>query len=150
MKTIGDIRAREILDSRGNPTVEADVVLNDGSVGTAAVPSGASTGSLEALELRDGDPNRYMGKGVLQAVQNVNIEIKQALTGHDATDQSAIDQIMIEVDGTENKSKLGANATLAVSLAVAKASAQSEQNPCIGISARRSGTWAAIQCQYPR
>ena len=129
MKTIKDIRAREILDSRGNPTVEADVVLDDDSFGTAAVPSGASTGSLEALELRDGDSHRYMGKGVLQAVQNVNIEIKQALAGQDATDQSAIDRIMIEVDGTENKSKLGANATLAVSLAAAKASAQSERKP---------------------
>ena len=127
MKTISDICAREILDSRGNPTIEADVVLDDGSIGTAAVPSGASTGSLEALELRDGDPDRYMGKGVLQAVRNINVEIKQALTGQDATDQASIDQIMIEVDGTKNKSKLGANATLAVSLAAAKASARSKQ-----------------------
>ena len=144
MKKIKDIRAREILDSRGNPTVEADVVLDDGSVGTAAVPSGASTGSLEALELRDGDTHRYMGKGVLQAVQNVNVEIKQALTGKDATDQSAIDRIMVEVDGTENKSKLGANATLAVSLAAAKASAQSEQKPLyqyIGDKLGQSGSY---------
>ena len=144
MKPIKDIRAREILDSRGTPTVEADVVLDDGSVGRAAVPSGASTGSLEALELRDGDTHRYMGKGVLQAVQNVNVEIKQALTGQDATDQSAIDRIMVEVDGTENKSKLGANATLAVSLAVAKASAQSEQKPLyqyIGDKLGQSGSY---------
>lgn len=144
MKRIKDIRAREILDSRGNPTIEADVFLEDGARGTAAVPSGASTGSLEALELRDGDPDRYMGKGVLQAVRNVNVEIKQALLGKDAGDQAAIDRTMAEVDGTENKSKLGANATLAVSLAAAKASANSEQKPLyqyIGEQLGHAGTY---------
>ena len=129
MSEIRRIKAREILDSRGNPTVEADVVLADGAWGTAAVPSGASTGSLEALELRDGDKSRYLGKGVRQAVSNVNGEINAALIGHDAADQSAIDQTMIELDGTENKSRLGANALLAVSLATAKAAAASAQQP---------------------
>lgn len=129
MKKIKDIQAREILDSRGNPTVEADAILENGATGTAAVPSGASTGSLEALELRDGDQHRYMGKGVLQAVGNINDQIKQALRGVDAGDQAEIDQKMINLDGTENKSNLGANALLAVSLAVAKASACSDRKP---------------------
>ncbi len=118
-----DIRAREILDSRGNPTVEAEVLLDDGSIGRAAVPSGASTGISEALELRDGDPNRYMGKGVLKAVENVNGPIANELIGMNALDQRGIDMAMIELDGTPNKANLGANAILAVSLAVAKASA---------------------------
>ncbi|OGT19404.1 MAG: phosphopyruvate hydratase [Gammaproteobacteria bacterium RBG_16_57_12] len=120
---IADIKAREIIDSRGNPTVEADVILASGVMGRAAVPSGASTGSREAIELRDGDARRYLGKGVRKAVANVNGEIRAALLGKDARDQRGIDNIMIELDGTENKSRLGANATLAVSLAAAKAAA---------------------------
>ncbi|MGB9898100.1 phosphopyruvate hydratase [Thermanaerothrix sp.] len=121
--TIESITALEILDSRGNPTVEVEVVLADGSWGRAAVPSGASTGVHEALELRDGDKARYLGKGVRKAVDNVNNEIAEALVGWDAVEQKAIDQLLIELDGTPNKSKLGANATLGVSLAVAKAAA---------------------------
>lgn len=123
MAEIADIRAREVLDSRGNPTIEADVMLESGAAGTACAPSGASTGSREALELRDKDPKRYLGKGVLTAVGNVNSSIREALMGKDATEQRAIDQVMLDLDGTENKSKLGANAILAVSLAVAKAAA---------------------------
>jgi enolase len=129
MATIKDIRAREILDSRGNPTVEAEVFLDDGTMGRAAVPSGASTGSHEAWELRDGDPKRFGGKGVLKAVSNVNGEIKAALMGKDATDQKAIDQTLIALDGTENKERLGANAILGVSLAVARAAAASAKVP---------------------
>jgi len=124
MSFIQMIQAREILDSRGNPTVEVDVFLEDGSVGRAGVPSGASTGEHEAIELRDGDRNRYSGKGVLNAVSNVN-DLEEELIGVDATDQLLIDRIMLELDGTENKSKLGANAILGVSLAVAKAAAAS-------------------------
>ena len=124
MSSIEMIQAREILDSRGNPTVEVDVVLADGSGGRAAVPSGASTGEHEAHELRDGDKSRYGGKGVLQAVQNVQ-DVEEELLGLDATDQALIDRILIELDGTQNKSKLGANAILGVSLAVAKAAAES-------------------------
>lgn len=123
MSIIKAIRAREILDSRGNPTVEADVVLNSGIVGQASVPSGASTGSREALELRDGDPRRYMGKGVLKAVVNIETKIQPALIGISVEEQQHIDQLMVELDGTENKGHLGANAILAVSLAVAKAAA---------------------------
>ncbi len=129
MAAIVDIVAREILDSRGNPTVEADVLLESGVLGRAAVPSGASTGSREALELRDGDPQRYLGKGVLNAVENVNTEICEALLGLDAEDQALIDKTMIELDGTEDKSRLGANAILAVSLAVAKAAAEEARLP---------------------
>jgi len=121
MSSIVDIVGREILDSRGNPTVEADVLLESGISGRAAVPSGASTGSREAVELRDGDGSRYGGKGVLKAVENINTEICEAIVGLDAIEQAFIDQTMIELDGTENKSRLGANAMLAVSLAVAKA-----------------------------
>ena len=124
MSAIIDIHAREILDSRGNPTVEADVVLQSGAFGRAAVPSGASTGVHEAVELRDGDKKRYMGKGVEKAVANVNDTIYDALAGLEAEDQISIDKTMIELDGTENKGKLGANAILAVSLAVAKAQAE--------------------------
>ena len=124
MSAIVDIIAREILDSRGNPTVEADVVLESGATGRAAVPSGASTGSREAIELRDGDPKRYFGKGVLKAVEYVNTEIAEALLGLDGEEQTRIDHILCELDGTENKSRLGANAMLAVSCAVAKASAE--------------------------
>ncbi|CAI09645.1 phosphopyruvate hydratase [Aromatoleum aromaticum] len=124
MSAIVDIIAREILDSRGNPTVEADVLLESGVMGRAAVPSGASTGSREAIELRDGDAARYLGKGVLQAVENVNTEISETLIGLDAEEQAFIDRTLIELDGTENKSRLGANATLAVSMAIAKAAAE--------------------------
>lgn len=123
MSTIIDVWAREIMDSRGNPTVEAEVELEDGTIGRAAVPSGASTGEHEAVELRDGDNNRYQGKGVLKAVENVNNIIAEELIGFDAQDQVGIDKMMIELDGTPNKAKLGANAILAVSLATAKAAA---------------------------
>ncbi|MCK9210453.1 MAG: phosphopyruvate hydratase [Ignavibacteriaceae bacterium] len=124
MTTIIDVRAREILDSRGNPTLEAEVELESGFVGRAAVPSGASTGDFEACELRDGDETRYLGKGVLKAVDNVNEKIAEELIDFDALDQTGIDQFLIDLDGTENKSNLGANAILGVSLAVAKAAAQ--------------------------
>lgn len=127
MTEIIDIRAWEILDSRGNPTLEAQVELEDGSVGSACVPSGASTGSREALELRDHDPKRYMGKGVLQAVENVNRRIREPLLGLDVENQKDLDQRMIEMDGTENKGSLGANAILAVSLAVASAAAKTKK-----------------------
>ncbi len=124
MSAIVDVVAREILDSRGNPTVEADVLLESGVMGRAAVPSGASTGSREAIELRDGDAARYLGKGVLGAVENVNTEISEAIIGLDAEEQAFIDKTLIDLDGTDNKSRLGANATLAVSVAVAKAAAE--------------------------
>ena len=124
MSAIIDIFAREILDSRGNPTVECDVLLESGVMGRAAVPSGASTGAKEALEMRDGDKSRYLGKGVLQAVDNVNGEIAQALIGLDASEQAYIDQVMLDLDGTDNKGRLGANAMLAVSMAVARAAAE--------------------------
>lgn len=124
MSAIVDVIAREILDSRGNPTVEADVLLESGVMGRAAVPSGASTGSREAIELRDGDTGRYLGKGVLKAVENVNTEISEAIIGLDAEEQTFIDRTLIELDGTENKSRLGANAMLAVSMAVSKAAAE--------------------------
>lgn len=126
---IQDIRAREIIDSRGNPTVEADVVLASGHIGRAAVPSGASTGSREAIELRDGDEKRYGGKGVQKAVANIHGEIRQKLVGMDAMEQEALDQAMIELDGTPNKARLGANALLAVSLAAAKAVANALELP---------------------
>ncbi|MBL8574164.1 MAG: phosphopyruvate hydratase [Hyphomicrobiaceae bacterium] len=129
MTAIVDIIGRQILDSRGNPTVEVDVVLEDGSMGRAAVPSGASTGAHEAMELRDGDKGRYLGKGVLKAVDAVNGEIFEALAGLDAEDQLIVDQAMIELDGTANKSRLGANAILGVSLAVAKAAAEASGLP---------------------
>jgi enolase len=129
MSSIVDVVAREILDSRGNPTVEADVLLESGVMGRAAVPSGASTGSREAIELRDGDATRYLGKGVTQAVENVNTEISEAIIGLDAQEQAFIDQTMIDLDGTDNKSRLGANAILAVSMAVAKAAAEESGLP---------------------
>jgi len=129
MSAIVDVIAREILDSRGNPTVEADVLLESGVMGRAAVPSGASTGTKEAMELRDGDKGRYLGKGVLKAVEYVNTEIAEAIIGLDAMEQAFIDQTMIELDGTENKSRLGANAILAVSIAVAKAAAEESGLP---------------------
>ena len=129
MSVIVDIAAREILDSRGNPTIEVDVLLENGAFGRAAVPSGASTGQFEAVELRDGDKKRYGGKGVLQAVSNVNELIAPHMLDRDAFDQVAIDETLLELDGTENKGKLGANAILGVSLAVAKAAASASGLP---------------------
>ena len=129
MSTIVDIIGREIIDSRGNPTVECDVLLESGTMGRAAVPSGASTGSREAIELRDGDKSRWLGKGVLRAVENINTEVSEAIMGLDATEQAYIDRVLIELDGTDNKARLGANATLAVSMAVAKAAAEESGLP---------------------
>src|SRR5690349_14669708 len=129
MSTIIAVRAREILDSRGNPTVEADVTLSSGAAGRAAVPSGASTGEHEAVELRDGDAKRYGGKGVLEAVKHVNEVIAPRLEGQDASDQMAVDYAMLDLDGTPNKGHLGANAILAVSLANARAAAQDASLP---------------------
>lgn len=149
MSIIADIRAYEVLDSRGNPTIEADVILDDGSVGSACAPSGASTGSREALELRDGDKSRYLGKGVLKAVENVNTDIRSLLLGKDATDQREIDRLMIEADGTENKSKYGANAILAVSLAAAKAAAISRGVPLYAHIADINGTSGKYSMPVP-
>lgn len=129
MSKIVDVKAREILDSRGNPTIEADVTLESGAFGSACAPSGASTGSREALELRDGDKNRYLGKGVTRAVGNVNSDIRELLLGKEASEQRALDQAMIDLDGTETKEKLGANSILAVSLALAKAAAADQKKP---------------------
>ena len=129
MSAIVDIVGREILDSRGNPTVECDVLLESGTMGRAAVPSGASTGSREAIELRDGDKSRYLGKGVLKAVENINTEISEAVLGLDASEQAFLDRTMIDLDGTDNKGRLGANATLAVSMAVARAAAEESGLP---------------------
>ena len=129
MSAIVDIVGREILDSRGNPTVECDVLLESGTMGRAAVPSGASTGSREAIELRDGDKTRYLGKGVLKAVEHINTEISEAVMGLDASEQAFLDKTLIDLDGTENKSRLGANATLAVSMAVARAAAEESGLP---------------------
>ena len=140
MAIIKEIKAREIMDSRGNPTIEADVILKSGAMGRACAPSGASTGSREALELRDGDKNRYSGKGVLTAVSHVNNSIREILLGKDATDQCTIDGLMIELDGTENKNKLGANAILVVSLAVAKAAAMEKAIPLYQHIADLNGT----------
>ncbi|GGC85513.1 phosphopyruvate hydratase [Halopseudomonas salina] len=140
MAKIIDIKGREVLDSRGNPTVEADVTLDGGAFGTACAPSGASTGSREALELRDGDKSRYMGKGVLKAVANINGPIRELLVGRDATDQAGLDRAMIDLDGTENKATLGANAILAVSLAAAKAAAQAKGIPLYAHIADLNGT----------
>src|ERR1700681_931527 len=132
------VHARQVIDSRGNPTVEADVYVAGGARGRAAVPSGASTGEHEALELRDGDKSRYLGKGVLRAVANVNGEIAKAVAGLDAEDQRALDKRMIELDGTPTKSRLGANAILAVSMAAARAAAVSERQPLYRYLARYS------------
>jgi len=129
MSRIAAIRGREIIDSRGNPTVEADVILDSGAMGRAAVPSGASTGTREAVELRDGDKKRYAGKGVLKAVENVNTVLQQALLGHDPRDQAGLDKKMIELDGSDTKSRLGANALLAISLATAHAAANDSRLP---------------------
>ena len=149
MSIIADIRAYEVLDSRGNPTIEADVILDDGSVGSACAPSGASTGSREALELRDGDKSRYLGKGVLKAVKNVNTDIRSLLLGKDATDQRELDRLMIEADGTENKSKYGANAILSVSLAAAKAVAISRGVPLYAHIADINGTSGKYSMPVP-
>ena len=129
MSTIIEVHGREILDSRGNPTVEVEVALSNGIIGRAAVPSGASTGEHEAVELRDGDPKRYGGKGVLKAVQHVNETLASRLEGMSVEDQIGVDTLMVEIDGTPNKSKLGANAMLAVSLAVARAAAANAELP---------------------
>jgi len=149
MTAIKDIKARETLDSRGNPTVEADVVLANGVMGTACAPSGASTGSREALELRDQDASRYLGKGVLQAVANVNGPIRQALLGQDAAGQQALDQTMLDLDGTDNKSKLGANAILAVSLAAARAAATAAGLPLYQHIARLNGSEGSYSLPVP-
>ena len=143
MTAIVDIRAREILDSRGNPTVEVEVELEGGAMGRAAVPSGASTGAHEAVELRDGDKKRYGGKGVLKAVGAVNGEIIAALSGLDARDQIGIDRALIELDGTPNKGRLGANAILGVSLAVAKAAAMQLGPAALSLRRRQPGARAA-------
>jgi enolase len=145
MSAIVDIIGREILDSRGNPTVECDVLLESGVMGRAAVPSGASTGAREAIELRDGDANRYGGKGVLKAIENVNTEISEAIMGLEANEQAFLDSALIELDGTENKSRLGANATLAVSIAVAKAAAEESGLPLY----RYLGGSGAMQMPVP-
>ena len=145
MSAIVDIVGREVLDSRGNPTVECDVLLESGVMGRAAVPSGASTGSREAIELRDGDKNRYLGKGVLKAVDHINSEIAQAVIGLDATEQAFLDKTMIELDGTDNKSRLGANAMLAVSMAVARAAAEEAGLPLY----RYFGGMGGVQLPVP-
>ncbi|MBJ7278144.1 phosphopyruvate hydratase [Marinobacter salarius] len=149
MTKIANIKGREVLDSRGNPTVEADVILEDGTIGSACAPSGASTGSREALELRDKDTSRYLGKGVLKAVEAVNAKIRDALIGKDAADQRALDNIMLELDGTENKANLGANAILAVSLAAAKAAAASLGKPLYAHIADLNGTSGKYSMPVP-
>ena len=149
MAKIIDIKGREILDSRGNPTVEADVILEGGITGSACAPSGASTGSREALELRDGDKSRYLGKGVLKAVATINGPIRELLLGKDATDQEALDRAMIELDGTENKAILGANSILAVSLAAAKAAAQAKGMPLYAHIAELNGTPGVYSMPVP-
>src|SRR6187551_1687552 len=145
MSAIVDIVGREILDSRGNPTVECDVLLESGTMGRAAVPSGASTGSREAIELRDGDKTRYLGKGVLKAVEHVNTDISEAVLGLDASEQAFLDKTLIDLDGTENKSRLGANAMLAVSMAVARAAADESGLPLY----RYFGGMGAMQMPVP-
>ncbi|WP_210643062.1 phosphopyruvate hydratase [Pseudomonas sp. Tri1] len=149
MAKIVDIKGREVLDSRGNPTVEADVLLDNGIIGSACAPSGASTGSREALELRDGDKSRYLGKGVLKAVANINGPIRDLLLGKDPADQKALDHAMIKLDGTENKATLGANAILAVSLAAAKAAAQDQDLPLYAHIANLNGTPGVYSMPVP-
>ena len=149
MAIIKDIRAREVLDSRGNPTVEADVMLDNEIMGSACAPSGASTGSREALELRDKDASRYLGKGVLKAVSHINRDIRDLLLGHDAADQATLDKMMIDLDGTPNKAKLGANAILAVSLAAAKAAAQANGQPLYAWIAGLNGTKDSMTLPVP-
>ena len=145
MSAIVDIVGREILDSRGNPTVECDVLLESGVMGRAAVPSGASTGSREAIELRDDDKSRYLGKGVLKAVQHINTEIGEAVLGLDASEQAFLDKTLIDLDGTDNKGRLGANAMLAVSMAVARAAAEEAGLPLY----RYFGGMSAVQMPVP-
>lgn len=145
MSAIVDIIGREILDSRGNPTVECDVLLESGTMGRAAVPSGASTGSREAIELRDDEAGRYNGKGVLKAVEHINTEISEAIMGLDASEQAFLDKTLLELDGTDNKSRLGANAMLAVSMAVAKAAAEEAGLPLY----RYFGGSGAMQLPVP-
>ena len=145
MSAIVDIVGREILDSRGNPTVECDVLLESGVMGRAAVPSGASTGSREAIEMRDGDKGRYLGKGVLKAVEYINTEISEAVLGLDASEQAFLDKTLIDLDGTENKSRLGANAMLAVSMAVARAAAEESGLPLY----RYLGGMGSVQLPVP-
>src|SRR3954451_16990262 len=145
MSAIVDIIGREVIDSRGNPTVECDVLLESGVMGRAAVPSGASTGSREAIELRDGDKSRYFGKGVLKACENINTEISEAIMGLDASEQAFLDRTLIDLDGTDNKARLGANATLAVSMAVAKAAAEESGLPLY----RYFGGSGAMQLPVP-
>jgi len=145
MSAIVDIIGREILDSRGNPTVECDVLLESGVMGRAAVPSGASTGSREAIELRDGEPGRYVGKGVRRAVDNINTEIAESIMGLDASEQAFLDRTLIDLDGTDNKARLGANATLAVSMAVARAAAEEAGLPLY----RYFGGSGAMQLPVP-
>ncbi|RMR03958.1 Enolase [Pseudomonas savastanoi pv. glycinea] len=149
MAKIVDIKGREVLDSRGNPTVEADVLLDNGIIGSACAPSGASTGSREALELRDGDKSRYLGKGVLKAVANINGPIRDLLLGKDPVDQQSLDRAMIALDGTENKASLGANAILAVSLAAAKAAAQDQDLPLYAHIANLNGTPGVYSMPVP-
>ncbi len=149
MTKIANIKAREVLDSRGNPTVEADVLLEDGTLGRACAPSGASTGSREALELRDQDASRYLGKGVRKAVEAVNGKIRDALVGKDAADQRGLDNLMLELDGTDNKANLGANAILAVSLAAAKAAAESLGKPLYAHIAEINGTAGQFSMPVP-
>ncbi len=149
MSKIANIKAREVLDSRGNPTVEADVILENGTLGRACAPSGASTGSREALELRDGDQTRYLGKGVRKAVDAINGQIRDALVGKDSADQRGLDKIMIDLDGTENKANLGANAILAVSLAAAKAAATSLGKPLYEHIADVNGTSGKFSMPVP-
>ena len=149
MTKIANIKGREVLDSRGNPTVEADVILEDGTLGRACAPSGASTGSREALELRDGDKSRYLGKGVRKAVDAINGQIREALLGKDSADQRSLDQIMIDLDGTDNKANLGANAILAVSLAAAKAAADSLGKPLYEHIADVNGTSGKFSMPVP-
>ncbi|KII29502.1 enolase [Pseudomonas fluorescens] len=149
MAKIVDIKGREVLDSRGNPTVEADVLLDNGIIGSSCAPSGASTGSREALELRDGDKSRYLGKGVLKAVANINGPIRDLLKGTDPSDQKALDLAMIKLDGTENKGSLGANAILAVSLAAAKAAAQDQDLPLYAHIANLNGTPGVYSMPVP-
>jgi enolase (EC 4.2.1.11) len=145
MSAIVDIVGREVLDSRGNPTVECDVLLESGVMGRAAVPSGASTGSREAIELRDGDKSRYLGKGVLKAVEHINTEISEAVLGLDASEQAFLDKTLIDLDGTDNKSRLGANAMLAVSMAVARAAAEEAGLPLY----RYFGGMGGVQLPVP-
>ena len=146
---IARVIGRQILDSRGNPTVEADVILEDGTRGRAAVPSGASTGEHEALELRDGDKTRYLGKGVLRAVENINTADRSSRQGLNVAEQTALDRRMIEADGTPNKGKLGANAILAVSMAAARAAAAAERQPLYRYLSRYSSERPPTRCPYP-